>query len=121
MHDAEHHEHESDFRAEKFDRGLQVVRFVAVLERQRDISDVDQIKSDDQQMIDGISPRFIAMKCIDQKNPPTAMQSFGDPNREHNAHSQIRGVAVYGGVHKKLLSKINLDSYICYFCINRNT
>lgn len=74
MHHAQHHEHQADLRREELDRLLKVVRLDPVLERERHISDVDEIEPDHQQLVDRIRQRLIAAERVQQEDPAVAEQ-----------------------------------------------
>src|SRR5690349_6448656 len=54
VHRAEHEQHEADLRAQEFDGFLRRDRLVAELQRERHVAHVDQVKADDEQVIDGV-------------------------------------------------------------------
>jgi len=81
MHSAQNKEHEPDFPRQRFDALRGVFGILAYFQRQTDITEINQVKPDDEQMIDRIGERFVAVKDVNQKNPAVFMQGLRDPNR----------------------------------------
>jgi hypothetical protein len=90
VHEAEDQQHATDFRAEDFEGFFAVAGCATVFKGQADVANVDQIKTDDQEMIDGIGEPFVPMKAIHKKDPAVFMQSAGDPDREADTDKEVR-------------------------------
>src|SRR5271155_5600297 len=79
MHEPQDHHHETDFRAQKLERLDQTRRLGTVAQGQSDKADVDEVKTDEQQMIDRIGEGLLALKILHQKYAPVALQGLPDP------------------------------------------
>ncbi|MDB6026975.1 MAG: hypothetical protein JWM68_3198 [Verrucomicrobiales bacterium] len=99
VHSTEHQEDKADFRADAFQRFLGILRSRPVFQRQRYVTDVDEIESNDQQMIHGVGQRLIAQKVIDQKYPAAFVQRPRDPNREADADDEVGDVGDNEPIH----------------------
>ena len=56
VHRAQHQQDDAFLRAQRFEDALQVGDFVVGLQREADEADVDQVESDDEQVVDGNRP-----------------------------------------------------------------
>ena len=65
VHCAQDDHHQADLRREKFNRLVQVARPGSVIECQGHVAEVDQIETDNQQIVDGVGDAFVAMKAGD--------------------------------------------------------
>ena len=110
VHAAEHQKNKSDLGAQEFDGLLQVRRLIAVFERQRHISDVDQIKADDQQMIDRVGQLAVVVERFHQKDQPILGERPRHPNGEQHADQYVKSVGPndvhVGRFHHSLLVQI---------------
>src|SRR5262245_21920387 len=68
------------------------MRRLAVLEREADVADVDQVKADDEQMIHGIGQLLIAGERIDKEHAAVLMQRAGDEHGQSQAQGQVNAV-----------------------------
>src|SRR6185436_13197523 len=67
MHDSEDHQHHSDLVAQQLDGFAQVVRVRGGSQRQRDVTDVNQIEAHNQQVIDRIGQLDVGVEGVDEK------------------------------------------------------
>src|SRR5215207_1777785 len=68
VHPAEYEEHHADLYRQRFNALFSVVYGVAELEGQADVTEVDQVKANDEQVIDRIGEAFVAMEDIDEEH-----------------------------------------------------
>src|SRR5690606_31881812 len=99
VHRAEDKEHNADFAAQNFEGISEVLRFGAILQSEADITNVDEIKTDEQEMIDGVSQGFVAVKAIDETDAAVFVESPCDPGRESDADGEIGQVSEEGSIH----------------------
>ena len=97
VHDAEDDENQADFGAEDFQGGAGVGGLVAVFQGECDVADVDEVKADDQEVIDRIGQRRVAVKAVHEEDSTVAVQGAGHPDRQTDADDQIREVGDDGG------------------------
>jgi hypothetical protein len=62
VHAAQYEQHHSHLATESFQNSLQIRRHLSFLQREADITDVDQVKADYKEMIDRVSQRLVAQK-----------------------------------------------------------
>src|SRR5580765_5854422 len=82
VHHTQYNQHQSNLAAQDFQGGLRIGGLIAILQCQRHESDVDEIKSDHQQMIDRIGQSFISQEAVHEKNTTVFVQGSGDPDRQ---------------------------------------
>ena len=92
MHDAEDDENEADFGAEDFKGGAGVRGLVAIFQGERDVARVDEVETNDQEVINRIGQRFVSVKAVHEEDSAAAVQGAGDPHRETHADDQIREI-----------------------------
>ena len=100
VHESQNQQYPADFGAQRFQYTLQVGRFVVRFERQRDEAEVDQVKADEEQMIDRIGEGLVPEETIDEKNASVLMQRLRHPDGEQDADEQIGDVGPDGGCHR---------------------
>ena len=64
-----------------------------------DEADVDQVKADDEEMIDGIGERFVAMKGVDEEDAAVFVEGAGDPDGDGDRNEEVSGVGVDDDIH----------------------
>src|SRR5258707_15397050 len=93
MHSAQDQQHSADFNGQSLNAFLGRNDLVTELQRQTDKAEIDEIEAHYQQVIDGISQRFVAMKDIDQKDAAVFVQRVRDPDGERNADGQVNQIS----------------------------
>ena len=68
VHAAENNQHHTDFYGQRFNPFLGVVDEITEFEGQGDIAKVDQVKAHDEQVVDRVGERLVAVKHINQKD-----------------------------------------------------
>ena len=111
VHAAENEQHSSDLGAEDFEHFLKIRGFVAVFQGERHVADVDQVETNDEQVIDGIGQRFIPVEGIDEEEPAVLVQRPRDPNSEGDADDEVEGVGSDDVVH----SWFPFVLFICFY------
>ncbi len=104
MHSAQDEQDDPDFAAQHFKDAAQIMRRVWFRQSESDKADVDEIKTENEQMIDRIGERFIAVECIDEKNTPVFVQRVRGPNGQANADDEINEIGPNDEIHDFLLS-----------------
>ena len=99
MHETKDQENPPDFRAQYLQGTLRVLGNAAVFQGERDISDVDEVKTDDEQVVYRIGELLIPAKAIDEKNPTILMESPGDPNGKPDADREVGKVSPDCSIH----------------------
>jgi len=94
MHDTEDKKDDANLVAEDLDRFHQIVRFLIRAQHKGDVSDVDQVEPDHQQMIHGIGKGVIAVKCVEKKNAAATMKRVCDPYGNGEADCQVDEIAL---------------------------
>jgi hypothetical protein len=92
VHHAQYYENQADLRAKDLQSRLSVDRLFPIFQCKANETDVNQVKTDHEQVIDRIGQGLIAQETIDQKNTAIFVQCASDPNRQRDADSQINQV-----------------------------
>ncbi len=92
VHATEDEQHGTDLGAQRLDQLLHIGRLVAILQREGDVADINEIEADDEQMIDRVGQRLIAVKGIDKEETAILVQRAGDPDGEGHADEEIKNV-----------------------------
>jgi hypothetical protein len=99
MHAAQDQEDHADLGAEVLEGFDDIPGMLAVLECEGYEADVDQVEADDQQMVDAVGHRLVAVERIDQEDPAVLVQRPGHPDRQPEAHQDIDTVRTDHQVH----------------------
>src|SRR4029077_19032030 len=94
VHDAEHHQDGADLVANQLDRLAEGFGRHAGAQGQGDVSQVDQVEPDHQQVIDGIGQFGVALESVHQEHPPVLAERSGHPYGNRQTDSQIQNVDV---------------------------
>jgi len=70
MHDTEHKHHHADLATDGFQHFSNICGSDALLQRERNVTDVDKVKANDKEVIDRVGQSFVAAEGINQKNAP---------------------------------------------------
>jgi hypothetical protein len=81
VHPAEDEEHRADLGAEVFDHLLEACGLGAVFEGERHVADIDEIKADEEEVIDGIGERLVTVEGIDEKDASIFCEGCGRPKQ----------------------------------------
>ena len=99
VHEAQHQQDHADLRAQTFQTLLRSRRRHAILQRERHITDVDQIEPDDEQVIDRVRKLLVSQKTIHEEDTTVCMQRPGDPDGERNADGEVDEIGRDNPVH----------------------
>src|SRR5665213_2936935 len=80
MHDAKDQQHHANLVTFQFDSLTQCRQRLGSLQRQTNVSDVDQVKADHQQVVYGVRELRVAAKRINQKDSAITMQRSRNPD-----------------------------------------
>ena len=89
MHRSQDEQHDANLGAERLEHALQRLGFFAVLHREAYVADIDEVKADDEQVIDRVGEGFIPMEGIDEEKSSIFVECSGDPNGEPDADCEI--------------------------------
>ncbi len=67
MHAAKDEQDDADLAAEALKDFLGIGGAVAVLEGEGDVADIDEVKADDEEVIDGIGEEFVSVEAVDEE------------------------------------------------------
>src|SRR6185295_18124143 len=81
---------------EQLDRGLHVHRHLRELEGEGHVTDVDQVEADDEQVVDGVGQRLVAVEGIHEEDPAVAMERARHPHGERDADGHVDQIAPDG-------------------------
>src|SRR5882724_164892 len=93
VHAAEHDEHHSNLARQSFNSLLGRPDLIAKLEGQAYIAKVNEVKPDDQEVVNRIRQRLVPVKHIHQKNPAVFVQRLGHPDGQGDADGQVNQVS----------------------------
>ena len=93
MHRSQNQKDKADLGSKNFEDILVVDDGLDHLEVEYDEAEVDEIKPDDQQMVDAVSEFFTALAAIDQKDAAVFVKGAGDPDRERQGDDEIESVS----------------------------
>src|SRR5712692_5777121 len=92
MHHAEHHEDQTHLAAKNLQCGLGIYRFGPIFQSQSNETDVNEIKTDDQQVVDGIGQGLVAKETIDEEDTPILVKCASNPDGQCYADREISQV-----------------------------
>src|SRR5688572_29706358 len=99
VHAAEYDQHHADLYRERFDGLCGSGHDIAELEGHADVAEVDQVKPDDKQVIDGIGECLVAVEDVDQKHAAVFVESPGHPDGQSDTDRQVNHVGAYSDCH----------------------
>jgi hypothetical protein len=99
VHSAQDQHHNSKLRRNIFNSLNEVGRLLANAKKQKDESYVDQVKTNDQEVIHRISHLLIARKSINQKYPTIFVEGASNPNSHAKTDKKIRNVDAEASIH----------------------
>jgi hypothetical protein len=106
MHRAKHQHDDSNLATDRFEHFAKICGSDALLQRQRHVADIDEIKANDEKVIDRIRQPFVAAKRIDQKNAPVLCSVLRYPDGERNAQCDVNNVCPNYWCHRSFLSLV---------------
>src|SRR6266446_2099811 len=92
VHDAKDYQHHSNFSRQRLNTRLRGFNLVTKFERQANVTKINQVKADHQQMIDRICQRLVTVKDINQKHPSVFVERASYPDGQRNANGQVNQV-----------------------------
>jgi len=93
MHHAEHEHHYADLSTDRFQHFANICGSNALLQRERNVTDVDKVKANEKEVIDRVGQSFVAAEGVDQKNASVFMQRLCCPDGERNAQRDVNNVS----------------------------
>src|SRR5215475_13153458 len=93
MHKAEHQHNYADLPTHRFEHLTNICGNDALLQCEGHITDVDKIKTHDEEVIDRIGQSFVAAERINQKNATVFVQRQRDPDGERNTQCDVNDVS----------------------------
>ena len=67
---------------------------VAELQGQADVTEVDEIEADDEQVIDGVGEGFVAVEDVDEEDSSVFVEGASDPDGQGDADGQVNQVTL---------------------------
>lgn len=98
MHAAEDEQDDADLAAEVLDDLLRVGGWDIGLEREADVTEINQVKANDEEMVDRIGHRLVSAEDIDEEDASVLMQSLRDPDGERDADGEVDEVEPDGWI-----------------------
>jgi hypothetical protein len=100
VHAAEDEQHDANLPAESLQHPLKIDWHLPLSQSQTDVTDVDQIESDHEEMIDRVGQRFVAAKGVHEEYPAIPVQCFRHPDGERDADDEITKVSPNDRCHR---------------------
>jgi hypothetical protein len=102
VHGAKHEENDADLRAQNFNGGVRSDRLFGALQGEHDETDIDEIEADEQEVIDGVGKRLVAVEGIDEKNAAMFVKRMADPNGQGDTDAEVDDIGGDDGAHISL-------------------
>src|SRR5215216_634284 len=99
VHPAEDEKHQTYLYGQGFNALFRCGNDVAELQGQADVAEVDEVKADDEQVIDRVGEGFIAVEDVDEEDATVFVEGTGDPDGQGDADSQVNQVCAYSDCH----------------------
>src|SRR5215213_1582984 len=99
VHPAQDEKHHAYLHGQGFNALLGSIDGVAELQGQADVAEIDEVKADDKQVVDGIGEGFVAMKDVDEKHATVFVEGASYPDSQRDADSQVNQVCAYSDCH----------------------
>ncbi len=99
VHRAEHEHHDAELGAEEFNHRLRAGGFLAITQGHGDEPDVDQVESDDEQVVDRVGHGVVAAKGLHEEDAAVAVERSRDPDGHGDGDREIEEVGGDGVVH----------------------
>src|SRR5258708_2558735 len=89
MHHTEHHKDQSHLSAKNLQGCLGIYGFFAIFQRQGYETNVDKVKANHQQVVDGIGKGVVAKESIDQEDASILVECASDPDGQRYADCEV--------------------------------
>src|SRR5215213_4955755 len=99
MHSAEDEKHHADFDGKGFNALFSRLDGVAEFQGQADVAEIDQVKADDEQVIDGVSEGFVAVKDVNEEDASVFVEGTGYPDGQRDAENEVDQVCAQSDCH----------------------
>src|ERR1051325_1826959 len=99
VHPAEDEEHHADLDGESLDALFGAGNDVTKFQGETDVAEVDEIKTDDEQVVDGVGERFVAVEDVDEEDAAVFVEGAGDPDGQGDADGEVNQVCAYWDCH----------------------
>src|ERR1043166_3670806 len=92
VHAAENEQHHADLDGECLDAFFGAGDRVAEFEGQADVAEVDEVETDDEQVVDGVGEGFVAVEDVDEEDAAVLMEGASHPDGQCDAECQVNQV-----------------------------
>ena len=92
MHDAENDEDNADFIAFDLDDLAQGGKGVGGFERESYVADINELETDDEEVIDGVGEFFVTVEGVDEEDSAVFVEGASDPDGEGDADGEVAEV-----------------------------
>jgi hypothetical protein len=89
VHCAEDEQYDADLSAFELDYAAEVLERVFGLEGEGNIADVDEVEADNEELVDGVGERGIAVESVQQEDAAAAVEGAGDPDGDGDADGEV--------------------------------
>ena len=93
VHAAEDEQHHADFDGKGFNALFRRLNGVAEFQSQTDVAEVDQVKADDEQVINRVGEGFVAVEDVNQEDASVFVEGAADPDGQRDAEGQVDQVS----------------------------
>ena len=95
VHAAEHEQHHAYLHRQGFNTLFSAGDRVAEFQGEADVAEVNEVKADDEQVIDGIGEGVVAVEDVDEEDAAVFMEGPSHPDGQGNAEGQVNQVCAY--------------------------
>src|SRR5690349_11671512 len=92
VHPAEDEEHHADLDGESLDALFGGGDGVAQFQGQADVAEVDEVETDDEEVVDGVREGLVAVEDVDEKDAAVFVERASDPDGQRDAERQVNQV-----------------------------
>ena len=92
VHAAEDEQHHAYLHRQGFNTFFSSGDGVAEFQGEADVAEVDEVKADDEQVIDGIGEGLIAVEDVDEKHAAVFVERTGHPDGQGDTEGQVNQV-----------------------------
>src|SRR5687767_3563751 len=92
VHAAQDQQYHADLDRQRLNTFLRRGDLVTEFQRETDVTKVDQVKTDDEQVIDRVGETFVAVEDVYEKDASVFMERARDPDGERDADSKVNEV-----------------------------
>ena len=101
VHEAQHEQHEADLGAEALHSLLGVAGGDAVAQGQGDVTDVDEVEADDEEVVDVVGQFGVSPEAVDEEDASVAVEGARHPDGEGDADGEVGEVSPNDEVHNR--------------------